>query len=94
MGKPHSNEKRSHNLILRAKVKVIATIKNQMPQETKNMPPQKNLSRGSLSDWCDADKDEEVDEDADADISQQYVDPHPTGGRHKYSSHLHKYQYL
>ena len=48
-----------------------------MPWGTKNMPPKKNLSRGSLSNWCDVD----ADADADADISKTiYVDPHPTGG--------------
>ena len=32
---------------------------NQKPTTwgTKNMPPQKNLSRGCLSNWCDADAD-------------------------------------
>ena len=46
--------------------------KNQkpMPWGTKNMPPKKNLSRGSLSNWCDADADE---------------DPHTSGGRHNHS---------
>ena len=45
-----------------------------MPWGTQNMPPKKNLSRGSLSNWCDA--------DADTDRP-----PHTTGGgggRHKY----------
>ena len=42
------------------------------------MPLKKNLSRGSLSNWCDAD----ADEDAYANSSKKYVDPHPTGGRH------------
>ena len=33
--------------------------KNQKPTPwgTKNIPPKKNLSRGSLSNWCDADAD-------------------------------------
>ena len=39
---------------------------------TKNMPPPKKLSRGSISNWCDAD----VDDDAD-------VDPPTGGGRDK-----------
>ena len=26
---------------------------------TKNMPPQKNLAEGSLSNWCDADADDD-----------------------------------
>ena len=40
------------------------------------MPPKKNLSRGSLSNWCDvdadadADADTDADADADADISK------------------------
>ena len=28
-----------------------------MPWGTKNLPPKKNLSRGALSNWCDADAD-------------------------------------
>ena len=43
-----------------------------MPWGTKNMPPKKNLSRGSLSNWCDA--------DADADISKTICQPPPYGG--------------
>ena len=46
LGETHSNEKPSHGL-------VIAKIKSKCPGEQKNMPPQKNLSRGSLSNWCD-----------------------------------------
>ena len=42
---------------------------------TKNMPPKKNLSRGSLSNWCDA--------DADADSSKTICRPPPYGGQHK-----------
>ena len=38
----------------------------------KNMPPQKNLSRGCLNDWCDA--------DADADSSKTICRPPPYGG--------------
>ena len=34
-----------------------------MPWGTRNIPPQKNLSRGSLSNWCDADEDEDADTD-------------------------------
>ena len=44
------------------------------------MPPKKNLSRGFLSNWCEADDEA----DAHADIVKQYVNPHPTGGRHNY----------
>ena len=37
--------------------------RNQKPMTwgTKYMPPKKNLSRGSLSNWCDADADEDAD---------------------------------
>ena len=38
------------------------------------MPPQKNLSRGSLINWCD------VDAEADADISKTICRPPPYGG--------------
>ena len=41
---------------------------------TKNMPPQKNLSRGCLSNWCDAD------EDANADSSKTICRPPSYGG--------------
>ena len=41
---------------------------------TKNMPPKKNLSRGCLSNWCDADADE------DADSSKTICRPPPYGG--------------
>ena len=53
--------------------------KNQkpMPWETKNIPPKKNLSRGSLSNWCDAD----ADQDADADICKTICRPPPYGGQ-------------
>ena len=42
---------------------------------TKNMPPKKNMSRGCLSNWCDA----------DADSSKTICQPPPYrgGGRHK-----------
>ena len=43
---------------------------------TKNMPPKKNLSRGCLSNWCDAD----ADVDADADSSKTKCRPPPYGG--------------
>ena len=43
---------------------------------TKNMPPKKNLSRGCLSNWCDAD----ADADADADSSKTICRPPPYGG--------------
>ena len=48
-----------------------------MPWGTKNMPPKKNLSRGSLSNWCDvdADADANADADADADISNTMSTP-------------------
>ena len=48
--------------------------KNQkpMPQGTKIMPPQKNLSRCSPSNWCDA--------DLDADISKTICRPPPYRG--------------
>ena len=49
-----------------------------MPWGTKNMPPKKNLSRGSLSNWCDVDAD--ADADADADISKTICRPPPYGG--------------
>ena len=62
----HPNEKR---LTLRAKVKVIAKIKMQCPGEQKNMPSKKYLSRGSLSNWCDAD----ADEDTNADICKTII---------------------
>ena len=42
---------------------------------TKNMPPKNNLSRGFLSNWCDADA--EADEDADADSSKTICRPPP-----------------
>ena len=50
--------------------------KNQkpMPLETKNIPPPKNLSRGSLSNWRDADADE------DADICKNNMSTPPLGG--------------
>ena len=41
-------------------------IQKLMTWGTKNIPPQKNLSRLSLSNWCDADQDA----DADADSSK------------------------
>ena len=43
---------------------------------TKTMPPQKNLSRGCLSNWCDADA------DAYADSSKTICRPPPYGGQH------------
>ena len=42
LGKTHSDEKRSHSLTLRAKVKVIAKIKSQCPGEQKTCLP-KNI---------------------------------------------------
>ena len=41
---------------------------------TKNMPPKKNLSRGCLSNWCDAD------EDAAANSSKTICRPPPYRG--------------
>ena len=55
-----------------------------MTRETKNMPPKKNLSRGCLGNWCDADVDADVDADADAnadaDSSKTICRPPPYGG--------------
>ena len=42
-----------------------------MPWGTKNMPPKRNLGRGSLSNWCDDDDDA----DEDAEISQTICRP-------------------
>ena len=54
-----------------------------MPWGTKNMPPKKILSRGSLSNWCDVD----ADADADADISKTICRPPPYGGgRHNFTT--------
>ena len=52
---------------------------------TKNMPPKKNLSRGCLSNWCDADADADADADvdavdADAEIRKTICRPPPYGG--------------
>ena len=44
---------KAHSLTFRAKVKVIAKIIANAPR-TKKHASQKNLSRGSLSNWCDA----------------------------------------
>ena len=44
------------------------------------MPPKKNLSRGCLSNWCDADADEDADADAHADSSKTICRPPPYGG--------------
>ena len=51
--------------------------KNQkpMPWGTKKHASQKNLSRGALSNWCDAD----ADENADADSSKTICRPPPYG---------------
>ena len=49
-----------------------------MTWRTKNMPPKKNLSRGCLSNWCDADADEDA--DADANSSKTKCRPPPYGG--------------
>ena len=48
------------------------------------MPQKINLSRGSLSNWCDADGDPNEEADADADISKTICQPPPYGGgQHK-----------
>ena len=47
-----------------------------MTWRTKNMPPKKNLSRGCLSNWCNAD----ADADEDADSSKTICRPPPYGG--------------
>ena len=54
----------------------IAKIKSQCPREQKACL-QKNLSRGSLSNWCDVDADADTndDADADADISKTMSTP-------------------
>ena len=70
----HSDEKRSYILTLRAKVQVKAKI-NQGSRKQKTCLP-KNLSRGSLSNWCDADGDE----DTNADISKTICQPPPYRG--------------
>ena len=44
--------------------------------EQKNMPPKKNLSKGCLSNWCNAD----ADEDADANSSKTICRPPPYRG--------------
>ena len=41
---------------------------------------QKNLSKGSLSNWCEADEDEDGIEDADMNISKTICRPPPWGG--------------
>ena len=58
-------------------------IRNQKPITwgTKNMPlKKKNLSRGCLSNWCDADTDANDDADANADSSKTICRPPPYGG--------------
>ena len=52
----HSDEKHSQ-LDLESKGQGHSKNQKPMPWVTKNMPPKKNLSRGSLSYWCDADVD-------------------------------------
>ena len=54
-----------------------------MTRETKNMPPKKNLSRGCLGNWCDADANVDADVDADADANAD-ADSSKTICRHKY----------
>ena len=69
-------EKHSHSLTLRAKVKVKQ--KSKANALGKKHASQKNLSRGSLSNWCDADA--EANADADTDISETICQPPPYGG--------------
>ena len=47
-----------------------------MPLGTKNMPPQENLSRESLCNWCDVD----MDLDANTDINKTICQPQPYMG--------------
>ena len=67
----NSDEKCSHCLALRAKVKVIAKIKSKCPREQKTCLSKKIWSRGFLSSWCAPDADE------DADISKTIFRPPP-----------------
>ena len=63
-GETYFDEKRSHGLTLRATVKVKGQghSKNQktIPQGAINMPLQKYLSSGSLSNWCDPEEDADI----------------------------------
>ena len=61
-------------LDLEPKCQGLTRNQKTMTRETKNMPPQKNLSRRSLSNWCDAD------EEADANSSKTICRPQPYGG--------------
>ena len=63
--KPILIKRCSHGLTLRGKGQGYRKNQKPMPWGTKNMPPKKNLSRGSLSNWCDADADMEAVADAD-----------------------------
>ena len=71
IGETHFDEKRSHCLTLRAKVKVIAKIKSQSARKRKAYS-QIKYEQGSLSNWCDTEE--------DADISQTLCRPLPYGG--------------
>ena len=51
-------------MTLSPNVKVIAEIKRQQPGEQKTYHPKKNLSRGSLSNWCDVDANADTDADS------------------------------
>ena len=78
---PHTFDKIAKKLITTKKLsklyvdpKCQSHSRHQKPMTwgTKNMPPQNNLSRGSLSNWCDA--------DADADSSKRICRPPPYRG--------------
>ena len=69
----HSNKKRSHSLTLRAKIKAIAKIKSQCRREQKTCLSKNNLSRGSLSNWCEGDADEDADNDGGSTYWAVYV---------------------
>ena len=73
LGKTHSDEKRSHGLTLRAKVKVIAKIKSQCPREQKTGLPKKNSAGVPLVIG--------VTLTPTRTSVKQYVDPHPKGAR-------------
>ena len=71
LGKTHSDEKRSHGLTLRAKVKVIAKIKSQCPREQKTCLPKKNSAGVPLV----------IGVTLTPTSVKQYVDPHPKKAR-------------
>ena len=52
---PHCTfEKTLSQLELESKGQGHSKKQKPMPWGTKNMPPKQNLSRGSISNWCDA----------------------------------------